>query len=241
MISDFSVARSRYPLHGKYVATGCRRHCRRLHSPRNCVNCADSSDKLPQTTATMTYTYGVGCVRVCGQAWMGLKSASDSREMPSKLQNVCPELPFVFDLCVCPCVCVLSRSVAHITNLYGQKMAFRGGHTASLLHNRYTHKQQIQVHKRRSGRGGQRRSGQCNTPTHLAQDNSALSSVQAQTQANKKNNNSNNDITAPNKMAGTGFVWGSSSSFCSSYFCSFSFCCWSWQIHLGFGLSCSWR
>lgn len=141
----------------------------------------------------------------------------------------------------CVCVSVLSRSVAHITNLYGQKMAFRGGHTASLLHNRYTHKQQIQVHKRRSGRGGQRRSGQCNTPTHLDQDNSALSSVQAQTQANKKNNNSNNDITAPNKMAGTGFVWGSSSSFCSSYFCSFSFCCWSWQIHLGFGLSCSWR
>lgn len=45
------------------------------------------------------------------------------------------------------------------------------------------------------------------TPTHFAQDNSALSSVQAQTQANKTNNNSNNnDITAPNKMAGTGFA-----------------------------------
>lgn len=66
-----------------------------------------------------------------------------------------------------------------------------------------THTQQIQVHKGRSGRGEGVGSA---TPTHLAQDNSALSSVQAQTQANKKNNNSNNDITAPNKMAGTGFA-----------------------------------
>lgn len=224
MMSDFSVARSRQPLHGKYVATGCRRQCRRLHLPRNCVNCADSSDKLPQTTETMTYTYGVLCVRVCGQAWVRLKSATDSREMPPKLAKRLPRAAFrLWLVCVSVWEWVLSRSVAHITNLYGQKMAFRGGHTVSLLHNRYTHTQQIQLHKRRSGRGGQRRSGQCNTPSHLAQDNSALSSVQTQTQANKKNNNSNNDITAPNKMAGKGFAWGSSSSFCSSYFCSIFF------------------
>lgn len=121
MMSDFSVARSRQPLHGKYVATGCRRQCRRLHSPRNCVNCADSSDKLPQTTETMTYTYGVLCVRVCGQAWVRLKSATDSREMPPKLANVCPELPFVFDLSVCLCESECCLALSHTSQIYMAK------------------------------------------------------------------------------------------------------------------------
>lgn len=258
MISDFGAARSAelINIQGKYAARCTVRGCRWLVIAASFTN-NNNEDYIYMYMCIQVYICIDSSWIESGLSWEGLKSASElsgSREMSPKLAKRLPRAAFCLSvlcvwmwvcLCLCACVCVPSRSVAHITNSYGQKMAFRSGHThthtASLLHNRlthtHTHIEQIQVHnstERWEGGREERMSGYCNTHTlsPTKRRTTELSSAQAQAQAN--NNNNNNDIsraraecaTPPTKWL-AGSAWGS------------SFCCSLCQIRLGFALSCS--